>query len=232
MLPGAMVLLSTVECFNPPNGSERLSILRETAAVQDRVAAEPRPVHFDRLGINEFRVVQNSSAETGIDYRLILAIMKQESQFDYDAVSSRGAEGLMQLMPVTNAEMREQLNLTGPHHPTENIKAGVYYFSRLLDLFKNCSPDDRLSLALAAYNAGPSRVYDAQELAAYMGENPTSWQSIQNVLPLLSKRFYSLHQAVWPDGKPRSGYFGSYRQTVLYVESTLSIYHQYEGMLQ
>lgn len=227
-----MIVLSTVKCFNPSISGFKLSSLRETGAVQDRVGTAAKSTSFDQLGVDELKVVKYTSAESGLDYRLILAIMKQESQFEYDAVSSRGAEGLMQLMPVTNAEISEKLNLEGMHHPKENIQAGVYYFSQLFDLFRNCAPMDRLSLALAAYNAGPSRIYDAQVLAAYMGENPRSWQSIENILPLLSKRFYSLHQSVWADGKPRSGYFGSYRQTVLYVENTLSIYHGYQQVLE
>ncbi len=106
-------------------------------------------------------------------------------------------------MPVTNSEISEELDMKESYLPDENLKAGIYYFSKLYELFKGETEEDRLSLALAAYNAGPSRIYDAQELAAYLGENPSRWSSIQTMLPLLSKRYYSLHQSVWKITGPR-----------------------------
>ena len=81
-----------------------------------------------------------------------------------------------------------------------------------------------MSLALAAYNAGPSRVYDAQELAAYMGEDPSSWRAVAKALPLLSKRYYSLHALVWNDARPKYGYYGSSRQTITYVDRVMNSY--------
>jgi membrane-bound lytic murein transglycosylase MltF len=127
-------------------------------------------------------------------------------------------------MPVTSAEIAENIDLDESHVVAGNIQSGIYYFTKLFQLFPNTNPIDHLCLTLAAYNAGPSRIYDAQELAAYMGENPNSWSTIQKILPLLSKRYYSLHQAVWSDGRPRSGYFGSSHQTISYVENTMKIY--------
>jgi membrane-bound lytic murein transglycosylase MltF len=151
--------------------------------------------------------------------------MKQESQFQSDAVSSRGARGLMQIMPVTNSELSDELNITTPELPEQNVRVGVYYFSKLLDLFRDAAPEDRFCLALAAYNAGPGRVYDAQDLAAYFNENPHSWTTIQHLLPLLSKRYYSLHQHVWKGGRPTNGYFKSGRQTTEYVAQIMNSYN-------
>ncbi len=155
----------------------------------------------------------------GIDWRLIMAIIKQESRFDENAISNKGAQGLMQLMPITQREfMNDSIN---GFHPHQNIKMGISYFLKLYALFEFAPKEDRLKLTLAAYNAGPSRIYDAQDIAAYLGENPFSWRAIQNALPLLSKRYYTLHQSIWDGGKPRNGYFGSWRQTVLYVQSVI-----------
>ena len=175
----------------------------------------------------DFKSVRKFSQEYGIDERLVLAIIKQESQFDENAVSYRGARGLMQIMPVTNMELVEELDLPKSSHPRENIHAGIYYFSKLYSLFKTGTKGDRIRLALAAYNAGPSRIYDAQDLAAYLGENPNEWRSIRNVLPLLSKRYYSLHQAVWDETKPPAGYFGSWRETSAYVDAIMKTYKGY-----
>ena len=117
-------------------------------------------------------IVREYAEEFHIDYRLVLAMIKQESQFDRNAESERGAKGLMQIMPVTNSQISEELNVEESYLPEENLRAGIYYFSKLYELFKGETEEDRCSLTLAAYNAGPSRIYDAQKLAAYLGENP------------------------------------------------------------
>ncbi len=169
-------------------------------------------------------IVVAKANEVGIDWRLILAIMKQESQFNNEAVSPRGAEGLMQIMPTTQVELMDKFDLG--FQPDANIQMGITYFSWLYKIFEPAKTEiDRISLSLAAYNAGPNRIYDAQDIAAYLGENPYSWRVIQNALPLLSKRYYTLHKSIWGGGKPRNGYFGSWRQTVSYVDKVVD-YHQ------
>ena len=198
-----------------------------------------RPIRHERVQIQlmseylgveslDIDLIQQYSKEFNVDYKLIIALIKQESQFDCHAVSERGAAGLMQIMPVTRAEISEKLSLQNIHLPTENLRAGIYYLSNLYDLFEGASSEDRTCLTLAAYNAGPSRIYDAQELSAYLGENPSSWAAVQKALPLLSKRCYTLHQSIWGEGKPRSGYFGSFRQTTTYVDNVMKSYHEYQ----
>lgn len=161
--------------------------------------------------------------QLSLDWKLIFAIIKQESQFNVHAVSPMGAQGLMQLHPSTQRDFG--MDSLEAFQPFRNIDVGITYFSKLYSLFDKAEEPDRTCLALAAYNAGPSRIYDAQELAAYLGENPLSWRAIQNALPLLSKRFYTLHKSVWEGGKPRYGYFGGWRQTISYVENVLE-YHK------
>jgi soluble lytic murein transglycosylase-like protein len=84
-----------------------------------------------------------------IDPPLIKAIIYAESYFDPRAVSRRGAQGLMQLMPDTARE----LQVSDPFNPRENIDGGTRYMRYLLDNFNN-----DLVLSLAAYNAGPGAV--------------------------------------------------------------------------
>jgi soluble lytic murein transglycosylase-like protein len=79
---------------------------------------------------------------------LVKAVVAAESNFDTLAVSHKGAQGLMQLMPATAKEMGVQ----SPFRPSENIQGGVRYLKTLLDR------DDDLRVALAAYNAGPVAV--------------------------------------------------------------------------
>ncbi len=84
-----------------------------------------------------------------MDWKLVAALIRVESDFNPKAVSPKGAEGLMQLMPSTQKEM----GVTNPFPPEQNIRAGVHYLRRLLDAFQG-----DLELTLAAYNAGIGRV--------------------------------------------------------------------------
>jgi len=227
----ALFVFGAEKCLEPLSSEDALRAGRENSPATQgspRVFADPSLSNFENV---EFRAVKRYSALYGVDYRLILAIIKQESQFDEEALSGRGAIGLMQIMPVTATEIRDKLDLAGTDHPVENIRAGVYYFSKLYSHFKGARARDRLRLALAAYNAGPARIGDAQVLAAYIGENPGSWSSIQSTLPLLSKRCYSLHETVWPNGKPPSGYFGEAHQTIDYVSSVVKTYSEYQSAM-
>jgi soluble lytic murein transglycosylase-like protein len=98
----------------------------------------------------EFDSIINSCAlEYGVDKSLIKAVIHAESGYDPNAVSSKGASGLMQLMPKT----AKSLNVANSFDPADNIRGGVRYLKFLLDTFRG-----DVALALAAYNAGLSRV--------------------------------------------------------------------------
>jgi membrane-bound lytic murein transglycosylase F len=176
-------------------------------------------------------IIKHYAACYGLDWRLVLATMKQESRFAPDAKSRRGASGLMQIMPVTSEALAKALEVDDLSEPNMNIRGGVYYLRRLYDLFPGAEEADRLKLMLAAYNAGIGRVYDAQELAAYLHTNPLAWESIKDALPLLSRRHSSLHRSVWPQERPRTGWFGNPGETLRYVEGVMNNYDEYRLML-
>ena len=94
-------------------------------------------------------LIQQASDKFSVDPYLVKAVIKAESDFDYQAVSSKGAQGLMQLMPETADDME----VADPFNPEENIFGGTRYLSLLLERY-----DNDKNLALAAYNAGPERV--------------------------------------------------------------------------
>ena len=96
-----------------------------------------------------YNAVDKYSAQYGVDKDLILAIIKQESNFNPNAVSSAGAKGLMQLMDFNS----EAYGVNNPFDIDENINAGVKHIKSYLDLY-----DGNVEMALMAYNAGPGTV--------------------------------------------------------------------------
>ena len=94
-------------------------------------------------------VITQATRRFKVDPSLVKAVIKAESDFDRRAVSHKGAQGLMQLMPQT----ADAMDVGDPLNPEENIFGGTRYLSLLLERFKN----DKI-LALAAYNAGPEAV--------------------------------------------------------------------------
>ena len=94
-------------------------------------------------------MIEGAAREQKVESKLLRAVIEQESSFHPCAISSRGAKGLMQLMPETASE----LSVHDPFDPKENIEAGSKFLKQLLDRYGG-----DLSQALAAYNAGPARV--------------------------------------------------------------------------
>ena len=109
---------------------------------------------FEKYDAEIWKASQNYS----VDYTLVRAVIKAESNFNPKAVSRAGAKGLMQLMPQTAS----LLQVNDSFHPDQNIDGGVRYLRYLLNLF-----NDNLSLALAAYNAGENAVFRYRGIPPY-----------------------------------------------------------------
>lgn len=122
-------------------------------------------------------IINQASTEFGIEPHFIRAVIKAESGFNHQAVSSKGAQGLMQLMPGTAGDME----VSDPFDPEDNIFGGVRYLSLLLKRF-----NDNKILALAAYNAGPNAVESYKGVPPF----PETRQFVKRVM-----EYYKIYQA-------------------------------------
>jgi soluble lytic murein transglycosylase-like protein len=95
------------------------------------------------------RMIVQTALRYGVEPALVHAVVRAESDFDHLAISSAGAQGLMQLMPGTASDV----GVRNAFHPQENLDGGVYYLRQMIDRFSG-----NVQLALAAYNAGPATV--------------------------------------------------------------------------
>jgi soluble lytic murein transglycosylase-like protein len=114
------------------------------------IMREKRILFQPNIDVNKYDDIINRTANKfGLDSALIKAVIKAESNFNHNAVSPVGAQGLMQLMPQT----AYALSVDDSFHPEKNIEGGARYLRYLLKTYRG-----DLSLALAAYNAGEKAV--------------------------------------------------------------------------
>ena len=157
-------------------------------------------------------IIEDASSKHGLDWKLVAAVIYQESQFNPRARSHTGVRGLMQVTRRTAAEM----GITNRLDPAQSVWAGVKYLAGLYDRFDDIPEDrNRMLFALASYNVGYGHVRDAQGLAVEMEMDPGKWSSMEKVLPLLSyPKYYQ---------RTRYGYArGS--EPVRYVERVMLFY--------
>ena len=120
--------------------------IKEPSTLQEK----PPPYQPDAASSSRYdHLIAEASRRYGVNESLLKAIIKAESDFNPRAVSKKGAKGLMQLMPENIRAFR----LTDPFDPRENIMGGTRYFKRMINRYGG-----ELSLAIAAYNAGPEKV--------------------------------------------------------------------------
>src|SRR5574337_1064349 len=121
---------------------------------------------FDRL------IAHHAEAE-GFDWRLIAALIFEESGFNPLSRSEKGAVGLMQVRPTA----AESVGADRFETPADNVQTGVRYLRQLDAMFHAVAGRERLPIVLAAYNTGPGHVRDAQILARRFGYDPNRWDS-------------------------------------------------------
>lgn len=135
-----------------------IPVVKAAAADQCPIPAKFRPAFLA------------AAKDTGLPLALLTSVAQVESRFRPRAMSSAGAQGLLQLMPTTAAELK-----LDAQDPTSNVLAGARYLQRLLLRFNSSD------LALAAYNAGPTAVARAgaapnNETARYVANVTNTWR--------------------------------------------------------
>ncbi len=150
----------------------------------------------------------------GFDWRLIAALIYQESRFYTDARSRADARGLMQVLPRYAGVQRDSL-----YEPNPNLTAGLRLLKGTWRTYAYLDSLDRLRFTLAEYHAGHGHVTDARRIAIEMGRDPNRWQgSLTVALPRLMERKHF--------SRTRHGYYGG-SKTVDYVEEILNRYRMY-----
>lgn len=155
----------------------------------------------------------------GWDWRLLAAVVYQESRFGEVEESWAGARGLMQLMPAT----AERFGAADVNDPIQNLRAGVKYLKYLDDYWAKRIPDtlQKQKFVLASYNAGLGHILDARNLAAHFGKDTLTWD--YNVEEMLTRKSQPEY---FNDPVVKLGYCKC-TETVNYVRDVLNRYDMY-----
>ncbi len=182
-----------------------------------RMPSAPQPVHdlrLDRLALFADSIGRYSTEEA-VDWRLVAAVIAEESSFDPDALSPAGAFGLMQVKEVAARDV----GVYPYDDPDSNIRAGIRYLAQMREEFPAPNRPDRLALMLAAYNMGPGHLRDAQQVATDFGFAANRWDgSMESAVRLLEQP--AIHRNL------RYG-FAQGGAVVAYVDRVLERYDSY-----
>ena len=188
----------------------------------DRFAHSYEPFSRDRRG-KTYRnaspyddILKRHAASIGWDWRMLCALVWQESKFHIEARSRKGAEGLMQMIPSTAKSFGHDDMLD----PERNVETGVRYLARLQRMFaQDVSEDDLMKVTLAAYNAGEGRIKDCISYAKGHGLPHSTWEEIEAVIP-------HLRESGNIDSTVSLGVFKGY-ETIRYIRITDSLYRAF-----
>ncbi|XKE44854.1 membrane-bound lytic murein transglycosylase MltF [Halomonas organivorans] len=168
-----------------------------------------------------------AARQTGFDWKLLAAVGYQESHWRPEATSPTGVRGLMMLTNATASD----LDVDDRLDPAQSIDGGARYLRELKDrLPESITGEDRLFMALAAYNVGLGHLYDARRLTEMQGGDPDAWTDVREALPLLQEReWYSKTRYGYARGGEPVIYVRNirrYYEILAYVDRSQQQFHQ------
>ena len=176
-----------------------------------------------RYSISPFDDLAKKYAATiGWDWRLLSALMYKESGFNMGIVSSMGAVGLMQvLQSVANSMGVENI-----YDPEQNIAAGCKILGKLHKKYLASGMDEENAIlfTLASYNAGEGRIQQCQKVARAEGKDPSRWEDVKSVIPLMTDGYDNNGVKVSP--------FRGGAQTMNYPERVMGQYEIYRKTVE
>jgi membrane-bound lytic murein transglycosylase F len=188
--------------------------------------------HLDERLPAYTELFKEAARSTGFDWKLLAAVGYQESHWDPNAVSPTGVRGLMMLTNPTASEM----GVTDRTDPAQSIDGGARYLRSIKDrLPESITGDNRLYMAMAAYNVGLGHLYDARKITEGRGGDPNDWQDVRAALPLLQQReWYSQTRHGYARGGEPVIYVRNirrYYEMIEYVERSRQQFFQLEQTL-
>lgn len=163
-------------------------------------------------------LVRPLADSAGIDWKLVVSVMAQESRFDPYAQSWAGAIGLMQIIPRFS-EVEFEYDL---YDPEINVREGLRYLRKHLNHYAYMDSTNQVAFALAAYNVGMGHMADARRLTIDRNRDPNNWSHVsESLLMLMNPQHY------------RNARFGYARgiETVNYVRQIMNRYQMYNTLM-
>ena len=156
-------------------------------------------------------IVKKYGNFTGVDWRLLSAIIYQESRYNMATTSMRNAKGLMQVLESTAAHY----GVDDVYDPELNVKAGTLHFSHLVSAFSDegMSDEEIIKFALAAYNAVEARIAQCRRAADSLGLGRNKWEEVARAF----------------DSMPN---FGGREETRSYVEKVMAKFEDYKRIIE
>ncbi|MEX0772208.1 MAG: transporter substrate-binding domain-containing protein [Balneolales bacterium] len=197
--------------------------------LQDRYFNNPKLIEQNRRDIHKLmyhgvmspydQLIRPVADDAGVDWKLAIAVMAQESSFRPGAVSIAGAVGLMQIIP----RFSQVSDKSGLMDPKTNIGEGMRYITNHLNHYSYLDTENQLALTLATYNAGMGHLADARRLTIDSNKDPNNWGDVSEaLLKLMDRKYYN---------NARYGFCRG-TETVDYVEKVTARYKTYQAISQ
>jgi membrane-bound lytic murein transglycosylase F len=179
----------------------------DAQAIKNFQQVDDRPDKSGRISPYD-ELIQRQATAAGLDWRMVAALIYQESRFYPKALSKAGARGLMQVMPQFAGAQVDSLFLPAP-----NLRSGLRLLKQIYGSYAYLDSLERWRFTLATYHAGAGHVADARRLAMELGRDPNRWHGSvdEMVKRLMQRRWY---------GRTRHGFLRG-EKTVAYVEEII-----------